>query len=270
MEGCLLEALARALPPAPSSLVRAQVRQVNRASRLPGWVAVTLSAVRWGRRRWEPGSLFPNRAHLELARASFRVGDGPGAWDVRFFAVDGHLGELVIRPGPRPVSFAEGIRVGPVELRDDPMRPSPDPGPAGPAEAPPVELRGWLRGWVGPYGARALAPPPTAAAVAAARARCECRWPPEYREIVRQADGLELEGGSVTILGIGGVREVHLEDADYYLLAAMTDGDFLAVRREDETGTVYRVGPYAESDARGTSFRRAVERAVHDERGEHG
>lgn len=126
----------------------------------------------------------------------------------------------------------------------------------------PVNLRGWVREWSERYNGTSLSPPLPEKEFQAALDKIEVFLPGEYSELLNQTDGMTLND-DIRIFGIYEICESHLKAGDFYQLAEITDHGVVAIRRLDETSTIYFLS-YSGGDPEvlGTSFRCAIENLV--------
>jgi hypothetical protein len=232
LERRLIAEVESKLDPAARELFQKQVDSINLVQRHGDSKEICCYPVRFGIVKRNPELRFPNHElELKLASVRFRAPDSPAAVRADFYVV------LEAR------------------IHSDPMR-AISPEDASRRRVA-VKLNGWVAELARQYEFKQPRPPLSPSARKRRLVEIEAALPADYLELVEQAEGLEI--GDCVIQGLSFVREVVLDEANYYVLAELDGEGVLAVRRQAGDGEVYQldfdhavIGEFA-------TFREAVE-----------
>lgn len=85
--------------------------------------------------------------------------------------------------------------------------------------------------------------------------RIDSKLPIEYLDIIKQSEGIDFK--DCYILGISEIRSTGLDDGNYFHLAEFDDG-IIAVKEEEESGTIYYCHHSGLLDNLGTDFGKII------------
>jgi len=83
----------------------------------------------------------------------------------------------------------------------------------------------------------------------------ESKLPVEYLKIIEKSEGIDF--GDFRILGVSEIYSTGLDDGNYYHLAEFDDG-IIAVKEQDESGTIYYCHYSGLLENLGTDFREII------------
>lgn len=257
LERRLLAALVEHSEPGLAERLSRQIPLFTRYCRLhfDKSMSVDLHADEAGYARLEGSDVaFPNRTDFRLATLSFTLRGE--TFKAQFGATGGRVFDIVVRPNPRRLLSATDIEVTRYQRGDDAFE-AKYRIPQEPYEAVPA-FSGFLGEWAQRFGLHDVNRPLEGEVAQRALAQIDATLPPDYLEILRQADGFTV--GSWRVLGLAEVHSVPLGAHNYYHIAH--DGAFAAyVREGSQDGLVYVCA--IEDDmplAEGTSLRELIEK----------
>jgi hypothetical protein len=223
LEEKLLEAVRRALAPSARAIFDAQVAAITKVQRHPEWTEIAFYRMRGGKVDWKGVPLFPRSEELPLAEVRFKAGGR--AFKARLTAIDGHIFDFAVTPGPKGVAFAEWEGDPSVAALSDPE----DRSAPAPVEVVPDAWRDFLAEVLSSRGA------PDAP-----------RAHPEW-----------------ALYGDGEAYRVALDEGEFLILAELRGERFLLYRLEPKPGAFFLQNGHDAPPGRvAGDFREALRRGV--------
>jgi hypothetical protein len=258
-ESDVIQSIKASLAPGAASQLQRQVDSINKVQRLTQGKEVNLYHMNRGRVAFDDRLRFPGlQSEALLATARLVHPDRAATVKVDAWLANGRLFSLIFDKPPQQFFVGHSMdsirpRVADVRIWFDPTK-----APARFTEAPldPAALVGWL-------GELRASCRLTEARIPLSRserdsliARVDALLPPEYFEVVEQAEGVKV--GDCEIHGLAAIRKVSLPSDNYYILAENSRGG-LAVKAGCKTADIYLL-LYDRDEVRllDHSFRRAV------------
>ncbi len=118
VEEQILQLVGDTLPDDHRSLFYSQVKSINKVQRTLDWTEINFYCMEFGKVRWNPNLLFPNRAEFEIGTVDYRIKGVRFATNLS--AVGGHIFSLVTRPNIKPYCLDRIDEVEAVTITGDP------------------------------------------------------------------------------------------------------------------------------------------------------
>lgn len=265
LERRLLSEVESSLETRAKILFARQIKSINLVQRHGGSREICCYRMKWGQPYRDAELQFPNASpELKFARVKFDVLEFPGkTWTAEFTLVKGYFFSIDFDPAAEPIQRKDDVRTIDIKHLADPLKETAGVTPT-PRMGAPI-FSGWLEGWLTKYHIQNVDEPLERKDRDLLIDAIPATLPADYLDLTRQADGFLVE--SCSILGLAEVHEIHLEEASYYVLAALNGNGVLAVKAGSKDGTVY----YLDYDERNVctkvkGLREAVEAYIAKER----
>ena len=233
LERELLEAVASSLEPAAASLFRAQLAEVNLVQRHARKKEVNCYVKHSGSLRRNPQLQFPNQTlEARLATVTFHAARLQKKVRAELFLVKGFFFSILFSASPKEIGMP--LSIDQVTVHTDPMERRSDGGGARQVVSAP--FTGYLADWQRQFKIDSAYAPLSSAEQADRLAAIHTTLPSDYLELTRQCDGMDI--ADISVLGLSQIRELAGNEANYYLVAEMTDARALGVRCDSSDGAV--------------------------------
>lgn len=228
LEECLLRELGNNLPSPSDAILRAQIGDIRRATRLTDSREVLFYPKR-GREASPPFAA--NHAELKFATIRFTVPGVQGSWTANFWLVSGRFFSINFSPSPSAIRSASAVQIDECKLLHDPSKAVDLGVEMQPVSRDTVAFPAWVTEIEKHCSVGDAYKPLSAEKRTRFLEEISCSLPDDYLSLLDCTEGLSV--GSIGILGLSQVYEVVMPDWNYYLIAEIGSKGMLGVRAHD-------------------------------------